>query len=114
MRSLQPKVAIPESLRVATCSFWDVFESAGSVGRQNHLQHVVCRKYAAVDQNVQFRDIAKLVGDAWKNLTPEEKLPYEEQAQSEATRYSEERQRHEQIAARAGRLRDDCEREGAP
>ncbi len=39
-------------------------------------------------RNLSFTEIAKLVGENWQNLTPQEKEPYEAQAFSEKEKYN--------------------------
>lgn len=41
-------------------------------------------------QNMSFTDIAKLVGDKWQKLSPEEKEPFEAQANASKERYNSE------------------------
>lgn len=41
-------------------------------------------------RNLSFTEIAKLVGENWQNLSPEEKEPYEQQASTAKERYNNE------------------------
>ncbi|TVY94544.1 High mobility group protein 20A [Lachnellula willkommii] len=41
-------------------------------------------------RNLSFTEIAKLVGENWQNISPEEKEPYEQQASSAKERYNNE------------------------
>jgi len=41
-------------------------------------------------RNLSFTEIAKLVGENWQNLAPEEKEPYEQQASSAKEKYNNE------------------------
>jgi len=40
--------------------------------------------------NLSFTEIAKLVGEKWRDLSPEDKYPYEEQSASAKERYNDE------------------------
>ena len=39
-------------------------------------------------QNLSFTEIAKLVGESWQSLSPEEKEPFESQAAAAKERYN--------------------------
>lgn len=40
---------------------------------------------------ISFGQVGKLLGEKWKDLSPEEKKPYEEKAENDKKRYEEEK-----------------------
>ena len=40
---------------------------------------------------IDFKDMSKIVGETWRNLTSKERAPYEKQAKAETLQYEEER-----------------------
>ena len=55
---------------------------------------LLCRQYAtdtgALD-GIGYRDMARVVGETWRALTPMERAPYEKLAHQEAQRYSRDK-----------------------
>ena len=54
------------------------------------LMHSVLLQVKADNPNIAFTEIAKVLGERWRDVSAEDKKPYEEQAAQDKTRYEEE------------------------
>ena len=45
---------------------------------------------------IDFKDMARVVGETWRTLTAREKAPYEADARKESAQYEQERRKYEE------------------
>ena len=75
-----------------------------------------CRQYAtdtgALD-GIGYKDMARVVGETWRALTPMERAPYEKLAQKEAQRYERDKRVYGELHQHFVLLQGSAKRAGA-
>lgn len=64
------------------------------------------------EERIEFKELNKMVGETWRRLTPIEKLPFEEAAQQEYSRFQVEKRRFEDLEIKYAALHRQAQREG--
>ncbi|KAK9830484.1 hypothetical protein WJX72_011976 [[Myrmecia] bisecta] len=62
------------------------------------------KQYSAEEERIEFKDMARVIGETWRTLTPEDRGPYEVIAQQEVARYVREKRVYDELQRRYSEL----------